>query len=157
MSEELDIEVDDVEAKIETKPKKNMSVVKYDPETDTNFHDIDMNEFRKWQVNHECEYQEDLKILKRLEAMCPREEVVYSGRREKNCEQRKSNPFYDVLYGFHKAANANYLDMYRAKRTKRRIRYEELKEKAKEYLKNPTVFEEKRKDDLWAILNDIGI
>jgi len=140
-----------------SKAKNGLSVVKYDPESDTNFHDIDMKEFQKWQDRHNAEYREDIEILKRLEAMCPRKEVVYSGRSEKNGEQRKSNPFYDVLYGFHEAANANYLEMYRAESMKRRIRYEELKEKAKEYLKNPPVFEEKPKDDLWAILNDIGI
>lgn len=157
MSEELDIEVDDVEVRIETNPKKSMSVVKYDPETDTNFHDIDMNEFRKWKRNHECEYQEDLEILKRLEAMCPREDSLYYGRTEKNNEQKREHPFYSVLYGFHRAANENYLEMYRAESSSRRKKYEELKAKAKQYLKTPPVFKEKRGDEISSILKEIGL
>lgn len=157
MSEELDIEVDDVEVKIEPKPKKSMSVVKYDPETDTNFHDIDMNEFRKWKRNHEREYQEDLKILKRLEAMCPREDSLYYGRTEKNNEQKREHPFYSVLYGFHRAANENYLEMYRFESSEKRKRYEEMKAKTKQYLKTPPVFKEKRLDEISSILKEIGL
>ena len=157
MSEELDIEVNDVEVKIEPKQKKSMSVVKYDPETDTNFHDIDMNEFRKWKENHDREYREDLEILKRLEAMCPREDSVYYGRAEKNNEQKKSHKFYSVLYGFHQAANENYLEMYRFESSKKRKRYEEMKEKARQYLKTPPVFKEKRWNDISSILKEIGL
>lgn len=157
MSEELDIEVDDVEVKIGPKQKKSMSVVKYDPETDTNFHDIDMDEFRKWQENHDREYREDLGILKQLEAMCPREDSVYYGRAEKNNQQKKSHPFYSVLYGFHQAANDNYLEMYRFESSEKRKRYEEMKAKAKQYLKTPPVFKEKRLDEISSILKEIGL
>lgn len=157
MSEEFDIEVDDVEVKIEPKQNKSMSVVKYDPETDTNFHDIDMDEFRKWQENHDREYREDLGILKQLEAMCPREDSVYYGRAEKNNQQKKSHPFYSVLYGFHQAANDNYLEMYRFESSEKRKRYEEMKAKAKQYLKTPPVFKEKRLDEISSILKEIGL
>ena len=159
MSEELDIEVDDIEADVVSNPKrkKKLSVVKYDPETDTNFHDIDMDEFRKWQENHDREYREDLEILKQLEAMCPREDSVYYGRAEKNNEQKKSHPFYSVLYGFHQAANEHYLEVYRFDSSKKRKRYEEMKAKAKQYLKTPPVFDTGNGDDISLILKEIGL
>ena len=159
MSEEFDIEVDDVEAEVvsNTKRKKKLSVVKYDPETDTNFHDIDMDEFRKWQENHDREYREDLEILKRLEAMCPREDSVYYGRAEKNNKQKKSHPFYSVLYGFHQAANENYLEMYRFESSEKRKRYEKMKAKARQYLKTPPVFDTGNGDDISSILKEIGL
>ena len=157
MNEELDIEVGGVEVKIKPKHKKIMPVVKYDPDTDTNFNDIDMDEFRKWQENHDREYREDLEILKRLEAMCPKEDSVYYGRAEKNNEQKKSHPFYSILYGFHQAANENYLEMYRAESTKKRQRYEALKGKARQYLKTPPVFKDKRLDEISSVLKEIGL
>lgn len=157
MSIELDIEMDDVEVEIKPKQKKSISVVKYDPETDTNFHDIDMDELRKWQENHEREYKEDLNILKRLKAMCPREGSVYFGRADKNNEQKKTHPFYSVLYGFHRAANENYLEMYRFESSAKRKKYDELKAKAKQYLKTPPVFDDKNSDKISSILKEIGL
>ena len=159
MSEEFDIEVDDVEAEVvsNTKRKKKLSVVKYDPETDTNFHDIDMDEFRKWQENHDREYREDLEILKRLEAMCPREDSVYYGRVETNNKQKKSHPFYSVLDGFHQAANENYLEMYRFESSEKRKRYEKMKAKARQYLDTPPVFDTGNGDDISSILKEIGL
>lgn len=154
MSEELDIEVEVVS---KPKRKKKLAVVKYDTDTDTNFHDIDMDEFRKWQENHDREYREDLEILKRLEAMCPRDDSVYYGRAEKNNEQKKSHPFYSVLYGFHQAANENYLEMYRFESSEKRKRYEEMKEKARQYLKTPPVFDTGKCDDISSILKEIGL
>lgn len=159
MSEELDIEVDEVEVKVESKPrqKKKLSVVKYDPDTDTSFHDIDMGKFRKWQEDHEREYQEDLKILKRLEAMSPRYDSVYFGRSDKNNKQKKAHPFYSILYGFHQMANENYLAMYRFESSKKRKRYEEMKAKARQYLKTPPVFDTGEGDNISSILKEIGL
>lgn len=158
MSEELDIEVDEVKVKVASKPRqKKLSVVKYDPDTDTSFHDIDMGEFRKWQENREREYQEDLEILKRLEAMCPRDDSVYFGRVAKNNEQKKSHPFYSVLYGFHQVANENYLEKYRFESSKKRERYEEMKAKARQYLRTPPVFDTGEGDDISSILKEIGL
>ena len=155
----MDIEVDDIEVYVVLKPKrkKKLAVVKYDPDTDTNFHDIDMDEFRKWQANHDQEYREDLEILKQLEAMCPRKDSVYYGRAEKNNQQKKSHPFYSVLYGFHQAANENYLEMYRFESSEKRKRYEEMKAKARQYLKTPPVFDTGKGDDISSILKEIGL
>ena len=141
------------------KPKRqqNLAVVKYDPDTDTNFHGIDMDEFRKWQANHDQEYREDLEILKQLEAMCPRKDSVYYGRAEKNNQQKKSHPFYSVLYAFHQAANENYLEMYRFESSEKRKRYEEMKAKARKYLKTPPVFDTGKGDDISSILKEIGL
>ena len=113
--------------------------------------------FRKWQENHDREYREDLGILKQLEAMCQREDSVYYGRAEKNNQQKKSHPFYSVLYGFHQAANDNYLEMYRFESSEKRKRYEEMKAKAKQYLKTPPVFKEKRLDEISSVLKEIGL
>lgn len=144
---------------LKPKRKKKLAVVKYDPDTDTNtnFHDIDMDGFRKWQENHDQEYREDLEILKQLEAMCPRKDSVYYGRAEKNNQQKKSHPFYSVLYGFHQAANENYLEMYRFESSEKRKRYEGMKAKARQYLKTPPVFDTGNGDDISSILKEIGL
>lgn len=159
MNKEFDIEGNNGDGKVVASlmRKKKLAVVKYDPDTDTNFHDINMDEFHKWQANHEHEYQEDLKIIKRLEAMCPRNESVYCGCDKRNNKQKKLHTFYSILYEFHKAANENYLEMYRFESSRKRKRYEEMKDKAKQYLKTPPVFDTGRGDDIPSILKEIGL
>ena len=89
--------------------------------------------------------------------MCPREDSLYYGRTEKNNEQKREHPFYSVLYGFHQAANENYLEMYQAESTNKRQRYEALKKKARQYLKTPPVFDDDLGDEISSILKEIGL
>lgn len=138
--------------------KGRMSVVKYDPEYDVNFHDIDMNEFQAWNEKRMSEYIEDLDIIAKLKALCPWDEVVYGGRLEVNNEQRKKSELYDVLYGFHEVANEKYMSIYGNESSDLHRRYEKIKEKAKSIIgkgkSGASGLKEKR--NIWDVLNEIN-
>lgn len=69
---------------------------------------------------------------------------------------QRGNQVYEILYGFHELANENYLAKYGEESSLKRKRYENMKKRAKEYLKRPTSYG-KIENDFYSTLKDIGL
>lgn len=154
VSDELYIECDEVEVNMSCSDRKKksgknkgdwthrkgLSVVRYNPYTDRDFHDVDMGKFHKWMEQHKKEYHDNIAIVRKLEALVQRNERIYNPGDNRFIESQTTNQIIILMHRFHRAVNERYDRMYGdncAEFDARDKAYEKLRARALAMIANP--------------------
>jgi len=133
---------------------KGCSVVKYDPEHDVNFHDIDPKKVEEWIERHKAEYVEDMDLIKMLKSFIPKDIAVYTTRGDM-VKQKSMNKDVFLLYSFHSLANKKYLSKYGDDDTVLSKEHRRLKSKVKRAIKKHNADAKKNSTFVGGILSGL--